>query len=850
MAVWTQVTLDEANEWLLKRGLTTASAIAPVEEGVEDSVFKLTLHDGSKACLRLFERTEPVGPLTIAARLAQSGLPTCPPVIDQNEEITVALKGKPAVLFPWIDGTLLSKPSLEQIEEIGIFMGRMAQAGLALGNEWQRENPRGWNWFKTSARKLMSVMPRDTADELWTEVNEQSAFWKNIDLQNVPHGPIHGDLFRNNVLFGHDGKLAAVLDWGFCASGQPLIYDLAIVANDWCLQDQSNRLDQTRINALMRGRESVLPLTPQEHDAWPMALRMAALRFYTSRLRDYHLPRDPDGKKLDPDHFQDLLCSHKAHSGTEREQYISSENYLKRPRFQRRNMMYAPYKLAVIGNGSTAINALNSLITHYESIPSVMAPLQITIFGESPEQYCGRGFAYGKVGSVIGNLTESPADGRADYSPEKGAFIRYATKLLGRPAKDMHHAPRQLIGEFHADRYQELKKKAASVGIDLEYQQCRVTDITKDDVGYVVGDGETLYGQFNKAVLAVGDVLSTRFEDAIVRYPDQVFKTPYHALPSVLEDNDENSTIVAFGTRSSFVDLVNGFISKGYKGKIIGISQSGQTSWQAREDRGLYPLEIMKPDVTFKNTSDILIGVRAELKLAKEKGVYVPDTLLAGINPTRADRLRWDFNMADEASNADQVTYHDVVQVINWEKLYQGLSSIEDKQRFNAVFTDFALYNRVNRIVPHDYKQFIENFESGRAEIIKTSFSQNDIAMGDNGKLAVKLANGQVLAVDYVVNCAIGPVSSQEQVQTHELLQNLTRKRWLSPRDGSSFDVAGNHAIDILGAQARPYPFTGIGLESYGRQIAVWVGQMTQEIASHVGPVARPTLKPWSHANG
>ncbi len=308
MAVWTEVSLDEVNSWLQSRNLTEATIIAPVDEGVEDTIYKLSLADGTFACLRLFERTESNGPLTIAARLAQSGLPTCPPIEDLNGHIQAPLNGKAAALFPWIDGISVAQPKLEQIYSIGVFMGRMVQESLP-NQDWYRDDPRGWDWFNETASKLMSVLPLDQRNELEVEIDTQVAFWKQNEML-IPHGAIHGDLFRNNVLFDQTGKLAAVLDWGFSASNRPLAYDLAIVANDWCLQDGTSKLDTARLDALLRGRESIMSMTEAEKAAWPMALRLAAMRFYLSRALDFHFPRDPDGKTLDPSHFHNILRVH------------------------------------------------------------------------------------------------------------------------------------------------------------------------------------------------------------------------------------------------------------------------------------------------------------------------------------------------------------------------------------------------------------------------------------------------------------------------------------------------------------------------------------------------------------
>jgi len=312
MTVWTKVSLDQANAWLALRGLPRAQSISPVEEGVEDSVFRLDGQNGTRCCLRLFERTEAQGPLTLVLCLAACGLPTCPPVADESGNVLVELNGKPAALFPWIEGAWVEKPSLAQINSIGTFMGQMARDGQSHGEDWRREDPRGWAWFEATTVALQGVLDQARMDEVTDEMAAHRSYWESQDL---PRGPVHADLFRNNVLFAPDGSLGAVLDWGFCASGRPLVYDLAITANDWCLAEDRCALDQTKLDALLRARDAVWPLTDQEKMVWPMALRLAALRFYLSRLHDRYLPREPDGKSLDPAPFQAILRNRRGRMG-------------------------------------------------------------------------------------------------------------------------------------------------------------------------------------------------------------------------------------------------------------------------------------------------------------------------------------------------------------------------------------------------------------------------------------------------------------------------------------------------------------------------------------------------------
>jgi len=81
-----------------------------------------------------------------------------------------------------------------------------------------------------------------------------------------------------------------------------------VCLNDWCIDLDSGRLIEDRAETFVRAYETVRPLSGAEHRLLPALLRAAALRFWISRLWDFHLPREASLlKPHDPTHFERVL---------------------------------------------------------------------------------------------------------------------------------------------------------------------------------------------------------------------------------------------------------------------------------------------------------------------------------------------------------------------------------------------------------------------------------------------------------------------------------------------------------------------------------------------------------------
>jgi homoserine kinase type II len=129
----------------------------------------------------------------------------------------------------------------------------------------------------------------------------------------LPRGPIHADLFRDNVMFepgdlGHE-RLCGFFDFYF-AGVDTFLFDISVCLNDWCIDPASGTLAEDRAAAFVDAYQTVRPLDGNERRLLPALMRAAALRFWISRLWDYHLPREASILKAhDPSHFERVLTA-------------------------------------------------------------------------------------------------------------------------------------------------------------------------------------------------------------------------------------------------------------------------------------------------------------------------------------------------------------------------------------------------------------------------------------------------------------------------------------------------------------------------------------------------------------
>jgi len=290
MAVFTALTETEVERLLQQYSLGRLRTMQGIAAGIENSNFFLSTGTG-EFVLTVFERlTFAQLPfyLELMRHLARRDLPVPLPCETRAGALVAEARGKPVAIVDRLPGRWVEAPTAAQCATMGDLLARMHLAA----RDFPRFQPnlRGIGWWKDALGRLEPKLPDPIFHELAEEVIIQDTFFRSPAFEQLPSGPVHADLFRDNVLW-EGSRIGGVIDFYF-AGCSLWLYDLAVTINDWCVDLATAEFDPPRAQALLDAYHAVRPLTDLEHECWRTVLRAAALRFWISRLYDLHLPRD------------------------------------------------------------------------------------------------------------------------------------------------------------------------------------------------------------------------------------------------------------------------------------------------------------------------------------------------------------------------------------------------------------------------------------------------------------------------------------------------------------------------------------------------------------------------------
>jgi len=316
MAVFTEVSFDEASNLLQDLKLGQLQELRGIQGGIENTNYFATTDQGAYV-LTLFERLSfeqlPFY-LHLMKHLALQGIPVPDPAANRDGDILLKLKDKPAAVVNRLRGKSELSPTPAHCAAVGAMLARMHLAG----RDYARRQPnlRGLPWWNETVPLVLPHLDTEQATLLRGELAFQNHVAASAAYTALPRGPIHADLFRDNVMF--DGptdapELSGFFDFYF-AGIDTWLFDLAVCLNDWCIDLATGETDRERSAAFVQAYAAVRPLTAAERQLLPAMLRAGALRFWISRLWDFYLPREAAMlTPHDPTHFERVLQGRIAH---------------------------------------------------------------------------------------------------------------------------------------------------------------------------------------------------------------------------------------------------------------------------------------------------------------------------------------------------------------------------------------------------------------------------------------------------------------------------------------------------------------------------------------------------------
>jgi len=311
MAVYTQISIDELNDFLSKYNIDNINEFSGIKGGTSNSNYLLTA-DNKKFILTIFEE-----------RTNQENLPfyfdlmnhlnahdiKCPEVIkDKQGNFSNSIKQKHAVITSFLTGSSLEKIKPIHCSNLGLTIAKMHNASEKLNIK--RENELGFDKLGIIIEKLKTYK-KHIDDEKLKFIEDEFLFLSREINKDLPSGIIHADLFPDNIFF-EENNLTGIIDFYFSCNDF-YAYEIAICLNAWCFEDSNNEFNPTKAKYLLGSYNQERKFSNEEVEALPLLARASALRYLLTRLLDFYSHEDSDLiLKKDPNEYISKLRFHQS----------------------------------------------------------------------------------------------------------------------------------------------------------------------------------------------------------------------------------------------------------------------------------------------------------------------------------------------------------------------------------------------------------------------------------------------------------------------------------------------------------------------------------------------------------
>jgi len=301
MAVYTLINKSELQEWLKNFPVGDLKKFKGISSGVTNTNYFVET-ETTKFILTIFEQNK-VEELPfyfdLMNFLGNKNFPCPLPVTNNNNTYLTLLKGKPAVLVSFLLGAEKENITENDCKSVGEVLAKFHTSAKDFSGK--KKNNRNIDWMSIKFNELKTSLLTSDRAIIELEIDHQ----KKCLTDGLPTGVIHGDLFRDNVFF-HQNKLSAFIDF-YYACNDHLILDIAITINDWCSNGEGS-LEKEKFDLFLSGYQSIRRLKVLEFDYLKNALRLAALRFWLSRLDVQHNILVGETVSIkDPDYYRKIL---------------------------------------------------------------------------------------------------------------------------------------------------------------------------------------------------------------------------------------------------------------------------------------------------------------------------------------------------------------------------------------------------------------------------------------------------------------------------------------------------------------------------------------------------------------
>ena len=240
MGVFTVLGEPEMVELADAFGLGAVRGFRAIAAGTINSNFEVTTECGA-FFVRINEgkaELDVAWEARLVAALAAGGVATPAPMIAGDGRPYALMPGsigKWVSVFPWRDGVHLAPDEVTEAHaaRLGAQLARLHVAGLELPAAWRRGSIYDHEHLVGRYDRIATVSDPQLAHAIRL-LGEELAACSDASAvrRRATTGMIHGDLFRDNVLWAGP-EITAILDFEQ-ASGGSLAYDLAVCINDWC----------------------------------------------------------------------------------------------------------------------------------------------------------------------------------------------------------------------------------------------------------------------------------------------------------------------------------------------------------------------------------------------------------------------------------------------------------------------------------------------------------------------------------------------------------------------------------------------------------------------------------------